>query len=113
MIPFIVLRERLQLSGGICSKGRTVRYTDLIEATQRVLEALPCRGPVCIQWKADANGQFKYLEMNPRLSGAVMITAAASADPMACLVKELRHEAVPLIEWKEVTVIRYFDEKIP
>jgi carbamoyl-phosphate synthase large subunit len=111
-IRFIVPRERIQLSGGISLKGRTVRAEPVRAATEAVLSCLVCRGPVCLQWKADASGAFKLVEINPRLSGAVMITAAAGADPMKCLMEELHGRDSGPVDWKEVTVIRYFDEKI-
>jgi carbamoyl-phosphate synthase large subunit len=110
--PMIVPRERLGLSGGISLKGKTVKQSAIIEASRMLLRDLPCRGPICIQWMADAKGNPKLVEVNPRLSGGVMITAAAGADPMACLVTELENGFVPPVDWREVTVIRYFDERV-
>lgn len=111
-IRFIVPRERIQLSGGISLKGRTVRAEPIRVATDAMLYRLPCRGPVCVQWKADAFGACKLVEFNPRLSGGVMITAAAGADPMKCMLEEMERRESGPVDWKEITVIRYFDEKI-
>jgi carbamoyl-phosphate synthase large subunit len=112
LIPLLVPRERLGLSGGISVKGRTVKDDRVMEASTTVFRNLPCRGPVCVQWKADASGKPKLVEVNPRLSGGVMITAAAGADPIACMVAELQNGSVPPVEWREITVIRYFDERV-
>ena len=109
---YIVPRERLQLSGGISSKGRTVHEKVLIEQTKAVLALLPCRGPVCIQWKQDTDGKLKFLEINPRLSGAVTISALAGANPMACLLEDLEHGRVNSVEWRDITVVRYFEDRI-
>lgn len=111
-VPLIVPRERLALSGGISLKGRTVKREDVIQATRDVVSRMGLRGPICIQWKADATGQPKFVEINPRLSGGLTITAASGADPIAYVVKELRGESLADAEWNEVTVIRYFDEKV-
>jgi carbamoyl-phosphate synthase large subunit len=111
-LPMVVPRERLGLSGGISVKGKTVKQNVVIEASRTLLRNLPCRGPICIQWIADARGNPKLVEVNPRLSGGAMITAAAGADPMACLLTELQNGFVPPVEWREVTVVRYFDERV-
>lgn len=110
-VAYVVPRERLQLSGGIASKGKTVKHEVLMSESSKILLKMGVRGPVCIQWKADANGVPKYVECNPRLSGAVTITALAGADPVICLLAELRGQACPKPEWKECTIIRYFEEK--
>lgn len=109
---YIVPRERLQMSGGISSKGKTVHETEVIERTKALLAILPCRGPVCVQFKQDAKGEPKLLEMNPRLSGAVSITALAGANPMACLLEDLAHGRVNPVEWRDIAVVRYFEDRI-
>ncbi len=111
-ISMNVPRERLALSGGISLKGRTVKEAKVIYQTEAVIKKLPFYGPICFQWKADKNNEPKLVEINPRLAGGVAISALAGADPMQCLIQELRCEKSPIIDWKEVTVIRYFEEKI-
>lgn len=111
-IVFCVSRERLALSGGISLKGKTVKHQAVIDTTTQLLSKLPCWGPVCVQWKANEQGEPRLIEVNPRLSGGLMITAAAGADPIDCLVQELLYDRINSVTWKEITVIRYFDEKI-
>ncbi|MFO0765103.1 MAG: ATP-grasp domain-containing protein [Patescibacteria group bacterium] len=109
---YVVPRERLQMSGGISSKGKTVHETEVMKRTEALLALLPCHGPVCVQWKQDANGVPMLLEMNPRLSGAVTITALAGANPMACLLEDLAHGRVNPVEWRDIAVVRYFEDRI-
>ncbi len=111
-VRFIVPRERLALSGGISQKGRTVHYAPVIERTKEVLAILPLRGPVCLQWKADAAGNVKQVEINPRLSGGVSITARAGANPLRCIVDELEGNAAIPIEYQDITVVRYFEDVV-
>ncbi len=111
-VPMLITRERVALTGGISLKGRTVHHPKIREATLSLLKQMPTFGPTCIQWKADTEGKIKLLEVNPRLSGGVMISAAAGADPLKCLVEELRSGTVAPVAWRDVTVIRSFEERV-
>jgi len=110
-IVYLVPRERLGLSGGISIKGRTVKNEAVIEATKALIAQLDMAGPVCIQWKADAQGQPKFVEINPRLSGGLMITVTAGVDPAAAIVAETRGEVLTVQDWQEVTVVGHFEYK--
>jgi carbamoyl-phosphate synthase large subunit len=110
---YIVPRLRLGLSGGISSIGKTDKNEKVIRQTKEVLEKMNCYGPVFVQWKEDVYGEPKMVEINPRLSGGVTITALAGADPIQCLKSELIDEKqLHDVNWKEITVSRYFEEKI-
>lgn len=111
-IAYVVPRERLALAGGISAKGRTVRHDLLIAETSKLIQKMGVRGPVCVQWKADASGVPKYVECNPRLSGAISMTAMAGADPTTCFLAELRGDACPRPVWNECTIIRNFEEHL-
>lgn len=112
-IAYIVPRLRLGLSGGISSLGRTDKNKTVIKQTEEVLKKLNCFGPVFIQWKEDSKGGIKMVEINPRASGGLTITALAGANPITCLKNEIfgpRNSTN--IKWKEITVTRYFEEKV-
>lgn len=111
-IVYLTPRERTGLAGGISIKGRTVRHETVIEATKALIAQLDMAGPVCIQWKADAQGQPKFVEINPRLSGGLMISVAAGINAVTALLEEFQG-VVPIIqEWEEVTVVGYLDYQI-
>jgi carbamoyl-phosphate synthase large subunit len=110
---YIVPRLRLGLSGGISSVGKTDRNETVIKQTREVLEKLGCRGPVFIQWKEDVNNLPKMVEVNPRMSGGLTITALSGANPIKCLKSEILDNVnCTNVKWKEVVVTRYFEEKI-
>lgn len=108
---YIIPRERIGLAGGISIKGRTVKHTEVIERTKKLLEHLSVRGPIFVQWKADKNGEPKLVEMNPRLSGGTLITVAAGGNPIRALLDEVRGNTTPSVDWQEVTVVGWLDYK--
>lgn len=110
-IVYTMVRERMGLAGGISIKGKTVKNEAIIDATRTMLDALSCRGPVLIQWKADATGNPKLVEVNPRLSGGLMISKAAGVNPISNIIREHRGEQLAPQDWKEVTVLGYLDYK--
>ena len=111
-IVYTLVRERVGLAGGISIKGKTVKNEAVITATGTMLSKLECRGPVLIQWKADHNGQPKLVEINPRLSGGLMISKAAGVNPISNMIREYRGETLSPQDWKEVTVLGYLDYKV-
>jgi hypothetical protein len=53
------------------------------------------------------------VEINPRASGGLTITALSGADTGEFLKKEIVDDkSVTQTNWKEITVTRYFEEKI-
>ncbi len=106
---FIVPRERLALSGGISLKGRTVRHEKIITRTERILKEIPFRGPLCLQFKERADGSIGLVEINARLSGGILITAASGANPMHCFIEELRGENLTRVSWQEKTSLGFID----
>ena len=110
-VIYAVPRERIGLAGGISIKGRTVRHAEIEALASQVALALGCRGPVCIQLRADANGTPRLIEINPRLSGGLPITVAAGANPIDLILREVAGETLRPISWNEVTVVGHFEYK--
>lgn len=108
---YIIPRERIGLAGGISIKGKTVKHKEVIARTKKLLEHLPVRGPIFVQWKADKNGVPKLVEMNPRLSGGTLITVASGANPIRAILDEVRGKTTPSVDWQEVTVVGWLDYK--
>jgi carbamoyl-phosphate synthase large subunit len=108
---YVVPRERIGLAGGISIKGRTVRNETLITLSTEVCQAIGFYGPVCLQWRADAAGTPRLIEINPRLSGGLPITVAAGVNPIVAVLSEIRGEVAQPQSWEEVTVIGHFEYK--
>jgi carbamoyl-phosphate synthase large subunit len=111
-IVYVIPRERSGLAGGISIKGKTVRHEAVIEATKAFMAQLDMRGPVCIQWKADASGQPKFVEINPRLSGGLMISVAGGINPVTALIEECQGQSATEQTWDEVTSVGYLEYQI-
>lgn len=108
-IHYLVPRERIALTGGISLKGRTVKHRKVISIAKKIIANLDFYGPICIQLKMAADGSIKLVEINPRLSGGIEITALAGADPICYLGA---NSQLPEATWKELTVIRYLESKV-
>jgi carbamoyl-phosphate synthase large subunit len=107
---FLVPRERLGFSGGISAKGKTVKNKKVIGVARKVLSFFKFVGPVFIQLKESKTGDIKVVEINPRLSGGITITALSGADPMKILVEEYRDKKVTEVIWKPKTVVRFLED---
>lgn len=110
-MAYVVPRERIGLAGGISIKGRTVRHEALIALSTQVCQAIGFYGPVCLQWRADATGTPRLIEINPRLSGGLPITVAAGVNPIVAVLAEIAGEVAQPQSWEEVTVIGHFEYK--
>lgn len=106
---YVVPRERVGLAGGISIKGRTVKHALLEALTTELATALSCYGPICVQWRADAAGVPRLLEINPRLSGGLPITVAAGVNPITAILAEASGETPVGQPWQEVTVVGHFE----
>jgi carbamoyl-phosphate synthase large subunit len=108
-VVYVVPRERLGLAGGISIKGRTVRHEEIIIKTRDLLTKLEVKGPACIQWKTDASGAIYFVEINPRFSGGLMISAAGGIDPVMAIIADIQETELKEQLWQETTVVGYLD----
>jgi len=106
-VEFIVPRERIQTSDGVSLKGRTIKDKKLIDYSREIISKLDFKGPICIQYKEDAHGNPKLLEINPRLSGGHLITVASGANAMECFAQEYFGFDYVSTTWEEKIVIGY------
>jgi len=117
-LAYVVPRLRLGLSGGISQIGQTDKNKLVIDTATKIFQAMQEKignlyGPVFVQLKEDKNGIPKMVEVNPRASGGLTITAASGANLADCLFAEIiKGKRLYNIKWKEVVVTRYFEEKV-
>lgn len=112
VVRYVVPRERLVVESGVSKKGRTEKHAVMMNATRTLISKLSFYGPICVQFKEDAQGNPKLLEVNARMSGGSPITRLAGADPMQCFVEELAEMEPYDVEWKEITGVAYTQHKI-
>ena len=69
----------IESKGGESIKGMTIFDPELIELGRRVAEALPLKGPGCVQCFREADGSLQITDVNPRFGGAFPLPTAAGS----------------------------------
>lgn len=69
-------------NGGPATGGITVEVPDLVEKTAAVLQAVgKWKGPAAVEWLLDPrDGEFKFVEINPRIWGYSSLATGAGAN---------------------------------
>jgi len=110
--PIIILpRIRTKTNGGISVSGKFEKHTKIIDYCYKIIKTLQLRGPVGIQVKEDKYGEFKILEINPRIQGTSVAALGAGVNlPRLALESFLNLDyTIPKIKWN-TKFIRYYDE---
>ena len=105
-----VPRVRMQTKGGISTKGKIILDKYLIEESMKIVRKLRIIGPSCIQMKKDKSGEFKLVEINPRLGGGTIFTTLAGANFPKMIIDLIEGKTIDVPKISEVTVLRYFEE---
>ncbi len=110
----IVPRERIETKAGICTKGRTVQDSQLVEFARNVITEVGLTGPSNIQVIRSGN-DIKLIEINPRFAATMTLSLAAGVNGPLLLLKSLL--GMPIAESEcvaepDVFVARYWEEAI-
>ncbi len=73
-------RSRDKMIGGISVAGTIENNEEIISQTTKLVLGLNLEGPIGVQWKADIDGKFKLLEVNPRLQGTTSAALLAGVN---------------------------------
>lgn len=104
-------RKRLQMNGGISTDCVIENQPDIIEYCRKIVAALSLDGNIGIQVRADENGVYKILEINPRVQGSIVACAAAGANLPYLAIKKALGEPIGDIHVKWGTeMIRHWNE---
>lgn len=68
-IELILPRKRLRMINGISVHGEFFYDEMVIDYTKQILKSLKLNGPIGIQLKQNINGDYRILEINPRIQG--------------------------------------------
>lgn len=110
-----VPRIRIEVMGGEVTRTKTLRNEELIRLSRLVLEKFNFRGPVTLQFLEDIDtGNFKLMEINPRLGGGVICSIFAGAPITDYIISEsLGMRVSPCDDWIDGTLMaRYQKEAI-
>ncbi len=108
-----VPRLRLKVDSGIAVAGETIHDALAIRLATEVVSALGLTGPLNVQLKQSAAGEWRLLEINPRLPGSSPLTMAAGVDfvglALADLLGEPLEDAYPFID---VAMVRHWEDVV-
>lgn len=110
--PIIILpRIRTKTNSGISVAGKFKNNIKIIEYSKQVINSMRLNGPIGIQVKEDDNGEFKILEINPRIQGTSVAALGCGINLPVLAVKNVLEEEItlPEIKW-DTSFIRYYNE---
>lgn len=86
----IVPRLRKKMINGISVEGEFVEQKEIISYCGQIIRELKLHGNTGIQVRADANGAFRVLEINPRVQGTISAGLGAGINlPLLAIKQEL------------------------
>ncbi|CEG56047.1 ATP-grasp domain-containing protein [Legionella fallonii] len=108
-----VPRLRMKIDSGIAVACQTKINSHLSTIALKIAQKVGIMFVANIQFKADAQGEFKLLEINPRFPGTLPLTGAAGIDIPRLLIQNIQGKplASALLPFKELMVVRYWTEK--
>lgn len=110
--PILILpRLRSKTNGGISVAGKFEENTAIIEYCKKIIKSLKLVGPIGIQVKEDVKGEFKILEINPRIQGTSVAALGVGVNLPKLAVDTFLEKTttIPEIKW-DVEFIRYYNE---
>lgn len=109
----VLPRLRKKMVNGISVKGEFVREDKIIDYCTRIIKELQLHGNIGIQVKANDEGEFLVLEINPRVQGTISAALGAGVNlPLLAVKQELGLPILPeelIIKWG-VRFSRYWEE---
>jgi carbamoyl-phosphate synthase large subunit len=108
----IAPRRRIAAESGISYKGQLASNSDMVQMVREMVRALKLIGPVNIQCFIDSRGQLLFSEINPRLAGSSILTAAAGIPLYEGIVDMIRGRtpSVCLDSSQDLVMLRYWSE---
>jgi len=107
----VVPRRRVETRLGISSVGIVEKNEEVIEVVRKINTAFKFDYNINVQLKYSTDGTPKLVEINPRVSGTICLSAAAGPNlPYLGIKLSLRENfSIPKINWG-LTMIRCWDE---
>jgi carbamoyl-phosphate synthase large subunit len=108
---YVLPRLRNKMNGGISVDATVINDAAVIDLSKKICELFNIHGTIGIQFKQNVFGAPQILEINPRLQGTSVISAAAGVNIPYFGVLLCLKEKIPAIEPKWGTrMCRYWEE---
>lgn len=109
----VIPRIRLETRGGESIKGKTIRDEKLVKLSKMIVEKLGIIGPSTLQCIKTIDGDYYFIEINPRFGGGVTLSIKAGANSPKYLIKLLNNILLtPMPEYNENLIMMRYDEGI-
>jgi carbamoyl-phosphate synthase large subunit len=112
-IDLVIPRIRTRTMGGISVEGQFRKQDEIIKYSREVLSCMHLHGPIGLQIKKAIDGQFKILEINPRIQGTSVAALGLGINlPLIAVYQEMdkvQDFNNDIIKW-ETHFIRYWKE---
>lgn len=108
-----VPRLRLKVDSGIAVAGRTLHDDEAIAIAREVVTELALTGPLNVQLKQDVAGEWKLLEINPRLPGSSPLTMAAGVDLVGLSLDDLLGRRLDdWYDFRDIAMVRHWEDVV-
>jgi carbamoyl-phosphate synthase large subunit len=110
-VKIILPRKRVKMNGGISVAGKFVKNDRIIDYCIEIIESMHLEGPIGVQVKEDREGNFKILEINPRIQGTSVAALGAGINlPVLSIFNALNTANFKLpINWN-AGFVRHYEE---
>ncbi len=105
-----VPRARLLVRDGISMRGRVFHDRYIEEACLDLARFLGLAGATCMQMKRAADGNLKFIEVNPRMGGSTIFATLAGVNFAQLQVEIAMGRPVEIPAFRDLTVLRYHEE---
>ncbi len=109
----IVPRIRTKMKEGISVEGEFIENKSIINYCEKIIEVLQLTGNIGIQVKESEEGEFKLLEINPRVQGTIVAGLGAGINlPLLAVKQAMNREINPnelKVKWG-TKFVRFFTE---
>lgn len=112
-LKLILPRVRTKMNGGISVQGTFEKNDQIIAYCSEIINSMNLHGPIGIQVKADVNGMYKIIEINPRIQGTSVAALGLNINlPLIAVKQEIMEVNYPKmceINWG-LSFVRYYNE---
>ena len=90
MFRCVVPRKRIEVRAGEVSKGQVAKHSRIMSEAARLVETLGAGpGVITLQLILTAQGQTKFIEVNPRFGGGAPLSIKAGANFPKWILQQL------------------------
>lgn len=106
-----LIRTRDKINSGISQAGRFINHPSIETSTASIIKKLNLDGPIGFQYKQSNEGDFKLLEINPRIQGTSVSSLGLGINlPSLAIDNLFGVDMTPAKKKSGIGFIRYFEE---